>query len=200
VHALKNIPENYHSHKTLSLSNPRSVLWLNLAAILLLVFYGWLFTYLIDIFRPLNQIRGGLLGLFSSISILELLFCILSIIFMLALHELIHGIFFWLFTRELPKFALKPGYAFAAAPDWYLPKLQYIMVGLSPFIIISTSCIILALFAPSNLIPYLLIIATFNAAGSLGDLIVVGWVINQPSTILIKDEGDVFSSYSTDFE
>ncbi len=193
--ALKNIPDNYHPHQTLSLSNPRTVIWMNLAAILLLVVYGWLFSYLINIFRPLSLIRGGLLELFYSFSTLELLFCILSIIFMLALHELIHGMFFWFFTREMPKFALKPGYAFAAAPDWYLPRLQYIMVGLSPFLIISITSIFLALFAPPHMILYLLIIATFNAAGSLGDLIVVGWVLNQPSTVLIKDEGDVFSSY-----
>jgi len=200
VDALKKLPENYHTHKTLSLSTPRTVLWMNIAAIFLLVVYGWFFSNLINLFRPLTPIRGGLMRLFSSFSILELFFCILSIIFMLMLHELIHGMYFWLFTRELPKFALKPGYAFAAAPDWYLPKLQYITVGLSPFVLISASCIILALFTTHYLIPYLLIIATFNAAGSLGDLMVVGWVLNQPSTVLIKDEGDVFSSYRSETE
>ena len=45
------------------------------------------------------------------------------------------------------------------------------------------------------LIPYLLLIATFNAAGSLGDLIVVGWVLKQPAATYILDEGDIFFSF-----
>ena len=35
----------------------------------------------------------------------------------------------------------------------------------------------------------------FNAAGSIGDLIVVGWILKQPLNILVKDEGDIFSTY-----
>jgi hypothetical protein len=45
------------------------------------------------------------------------------------------------------------------------------------------------------MVPYLLIIATFNAAGALGDMIVVAWVLMQPNTILVKDDGDRFSTY-----
>ena len=120
----------------------------------------------------------------------------LSIILMLVMHELIHGIFFWWFTHERPIFALKSGYAFAAAPQWFLPRSQYILVGLSPFVIITIVSILLAWFAVSPLIPYFLMIAAFNAAGSLGDLLVVGWVLSQPKNILVNDKGDVFSSFA----
>ena len=119
---------------------------------------------------------------------------------MLVLHELVHGIFFWLFTHDKPRFALKTGYAFAAAPEWYLARNQYIIVGLSPFMIISITSIILGCFVTAPLIPYILLLVTFNAAGSLGDFIVVGWIISQPYTILVKDEGDIFSTYSPNNE
>jgi hypothetical protein len=113
---------------------------------------------------------------------------------------LIHGIFFWLFTRERPKFALKAGYAFAAAPDWYLPSSQYILVGLSPFVAITILAILFSAFVNSSVVPYLLLIATFNAAGALGDLIVVAWVLRQPRSILVRDQGDKFSSFAPEIK
>jgi hypothetical protein len=195
MRATNNLPDNFHHLKTLDLSNSRSILWMNLAAIPLLFLFSWLFSRLILIFRPFNPFQNGVLGFFTGFSVLELIAFVLSIILMLILHELVHGIVFWVFTRERPKFALKSGYAFAAAPNWYLPSRKYILVGLSPFVVISAASIILAWFVVAPLIPYLLVIATFNAAGSLGDLIVVGWVFNQPKSILIKDEGDKFSSF-----
>jgi hypothetical protein len=194
--ATKYLPANYRHKKTLNLSRTRAVLWMNLAAIPLLVLFGWLFSYLINIFNTVNPFHSGILGLFRTFSILELFFCILIIILMLVLHELVHGIFFWLFTHDKPRFAIKTGYAFAAAPEWYLTRMQYIIVGLSPFMIISIISIILTCYVNASLIPYLLLSATFNAAGSLGDFIVVGWIISQPYTILVKDEGDIFSTYS----
>jgi hypothetical protein len=103
---------------------------------------------------------------------------------------------FWLFTTPRPTVAHQSGYAFAAAPEWYLPRWQYVLVGLSPIVMISAASILLTLVVPIIVIPYLLLVASFNAAGSLGDLIIVGWVIKQPGDILVKDEGDIFSTYS----
>lgn len=119
---------------------------------------------------------------------------------MLIFHELIHGLFFWVFTHERPKFALKSGYAFAAAPEWYLPKYQYLTVGLSPLVLISILCILIAVFMPVQIVPYVLVIATFNAAGALGDMIVVAWVWSLPNTIMMQDQGDKFSCFAPENE
>lgn len=198
--ATKDLPGNYHLNKTLNLSRTHAVLWMNLAAIPLLFLFGWIFSHLITIISNISPIQFGIFGLFGKFSILELFFCILSIILMLILHEVVHGIFFRLFTHDSPRFAVKIGYAFAAAPEWYLTRIQYIIVGLSPFVIITFISIILTYAVNALLIPYLLLIATFNAAGCLGDFIVVGWIISQPNMILVKDEGDIFSTYSPNNE
>lgn len=200
MNATKILPPNYHHQKTLDLSGSRVVLWLNLAAIPLLFIYGWLFGRTIILLRSINPFPSGMWGVLTTFSGLGLIALILSIIFMLVFHELVHGIFFWLFTHERPKFALKAGYAFAAAPEWYLPGLQYIIVGLSPFVVISILSIVISVFVASSIVPYLLFITTFNAAGALGDMIVVTWVLRQPKTILVKDEGDRFSSFAPDNE
>jgi hypothetical protein len=197
MHATKILPTNYHHKRTLNLSRPSIVIWLNLAAIPLLFLFGWIFSRLVILLRSINPFPRGFWGAVSYFSIGSLLTLILSIIFMLVFHELIHGLFFWLFTHERPKFALRSGYAFAAAPEWYLPKFQYIIVGLSPLVVISILCVIMAAFMPIMVIPYLLLIATFNAAGALGDMIVVAWILRQSSDILVMDQGDKFSIFSS---
>jgi len=196
MQATKILPSDYHHLRTLDLSSARVILWLNLAAIPLFFLFGMLFERVIILLRSFNPLPGGILEFFIAISGWELLALPLSILIMIVFHELVHGFFFWQFTREQPRFAVRLGYAYAAAPEWYLPGSQYIVVGLSPFIIISVISIFFAAFVPSSLVPYLLLIATFNAAGSLGDLVVVGWVLKQPKIILVKDEGDIFSTYA----
>lgn len=200
MHAIQILPENYHLKKTLDLSNSRTVFWLNMAAIPLLFIFGWIFIQLINGLRLANPFTNGFWGMVASFSGWGLLAILALIIAMLVLHELVHGMFFWLFTHERPKFALRSGYAFAAAPNWYLPKVQYIIVGLSPLIVISIICIVVASFLPPTLVPYPLFVATFNAAGALGDMIVVAWILKQSNTILVKDQGDKFFSFSPESE
>ncbi len=195
MHAVKALPVNYQQQKILDFSSVRTAFWLNLAAVPLLIAFGWIFSRLIYILRSLNPSASGAWGIFPAFSILELAALLVSIIFMLTFHEMIHGAFFWLFTNERPKFALKPGYAYAAAPEWHLPRSQYVIVGLSPLVIISFLSILFAIFVPATIVPYLLNIATFNAAGALGDMIVVGWVIKQPTSVLVQDHGDKFITF-----
>jgi hypothetical protein len=195
MQAVNDLPTNYHLLSTLNLSEKKVVIYLNLAAIPLLFIFGYIFIYLINLQRSYSPPTYEIMRLFTSFSFWELIAILLSIIFMLILHELIHGIFFYLFTHQRPRFALKSGYAFAAAPGWYLPCTKYIIVGLSPFVIISFVSIVFCWLIFPPLIPYLLLIATFNAAGSLGDLIVVGWVLKQPFATYILDEGDIFFSF-----
>lgn len=196
MHATKSIPSNYHSHKILDLSNSRTMFLLNLAAVPLLFLFGWIFARIIIYVSITNPFPNGFWGLFTSYSVLDWIALPISIAIMLVFHELIHGLFFWLFTQERPRFALKSGYAFAAAPDWYLPRSEYVLVGISPLVVISILSIVFAAFLPPHLSSYLLFVATFNAAGALGDMIVVAWVLRQPDTTFIMDHGDKFLTFT----
>ena len=200
MRATKIIPNNFHHHKTLDFSSPRAAVWLNLAAIPMVFLYGWLFSRIFTFFRLNNPSARGSWGIFPGFSALELIALILAVIFMFTFHEMVHGAFFWIFTGERPKFGLRAGYAFAAAPDWHLPRSQYIIVGLSPFVVISILSIIIATFSSSTIVLYLLYIATFNAAGALGDMIVVAWVLRQSSSVLVQDQGDKFIIFAPENE
>ncbi len=194
--ASKTLPPIYRHQSTLDLSSSRTMLLMNLAAIPLLFVYGWLFGRIFIAVLPTNPFPNGLGTIFTVFSLVDLFILLVAIVLMLVLHEMIHGLFFWLFTAERPKFALRSGYAFAAAPGWYLPKFQYIIVGLAPLLVISILCLVLAALLTPVAVPYLLIIATFNAAGALGDVIVVIWVLMQSNAVLVRDQGDKFSAYT----
>ncbi len=196
MRATKLLPSNYRFNNTLNFSSTRAAVWLNIAAVPLLFLFGWIFSRVVSYLRSLNPSAMGVWKLFNAFNGLGLVALVLSLVFMLTFHELIHGAFFWLFTSERPKFALRPGYAYASAPDWCLPRLQYIVVGLSPFVVISILSIVLATFISSSIVPYFIYIATFNAAGALGDMLVVGWVLRQPPGSMVQDQGDKFLTFS----
>jgi hypothetical protein len=114
---------------------------------------------------------------------------------MLVLHELVHGAFFWLFTHQRPHFGFKGAYAYAAAPDWYIPRRQYMLVGISPLVVLSLLGVLLLPVLPAGaLLPWLVALAG-NAAGAVGDALIVGWLLFQPDSVLVQDHGDAVTVY-----
>ena len=108
----------------------------------------------------------------------------------LVLHELTHGLFFWLFTRSRPRFGFKGAYAYAAALGWYIPRPQVLIIGLAPLIILSLlGLLILPLLPfPASL---LLLFALFaNATGAIGDLYMSARLLATSRSVLIEDMGE----------
>jgi hypothetical protein len=195
MHATQSLPSDYQYLDALNLSGFRISLLLNVIALGLLFFYIRIFTIILAYLSPNDIEYHDFWSLLLEFSGTKLIALFVAILFVLVLHELVHGFFFWLFTQARPKFALKSGYAYAAAPGWFFPRIEYIIIGLSPFLVITLGSLAITTVASPTLIPYLLVIATFNAAGSLADMVVVAWVLKQPASNFINDQGDVFSSY-----
>lgn len=187
----RTLPPGYAPYFTLDLSkNVRLTLLLNLVAILLFAVFGWLFLRIAILIMPPEQFSGSM-----AITGFTLLGCLVAYILMLVLHELVHGAFFWLFTRQRPHFGFKGAYAYAAAPDWYLPHRQYMWVGISPLVVLSLfGMLILLILPPGALLPWLVALAG-NAAGAVGDALIVGWLLFQPDTVLVQDHGDAVTAY-----
>jgi hypothetical protein len=114
----------------------------------------------------------------------------------LALHEIIHGVCFWLITRSFPKFGLGSAYAFAAAPGWYIPRNLYLMVGLAPLVVITVAGLALLPALPTNVLLVWWFVLTVNASGAVGDMFVVGWLLLHTSGTLINDHGDRINVYA----
>lgn len=182
----KILPENYHSTVRIDLKeNTWLAIILNLAGIPLFFISGWFFLKIIAYLRVDATALWGILGGFQNLIIV-----LTGIFFVIVVHEIIHGIFFWVFTHSRPKFAFKLIYAYAAAPEWYIPRNQYLVIGLAPLFLISIFAILLFLFLPPYGVALTLILASFNVAGAVGDIAVTGWLMSKSRNVLINDRGD----------
>lgn len=115
---------------------------------------------------------------------------------MVVIHEAIHGIFFWIFTRSRPVFAVHLTHAYAAAPGWYLSRSAYLITGLAPLVLMGLACLIMiAVGPPGWALPSTAIFA-FNTGGAVGDLAICVWVITRPSGSLFRDRGDGVDAFS----
>ncbi len=115
---------------------------------------------------------------------------------MVVVHEALHGVGFWLFTRERPRFGLHlPSAAYAAAPDWLLTRHQHLIVGLAPLTVITLGGSILLAYLPPLLAAAALFIVVINATGSVGDLLMVAWLLRQPRDVLVQDTGSAITTY-----
>ena len=198
--AVQQLPDGYELMEKWDLSEDRKAkVFLSLASLGLFVLFWLLFNGLLQVLRP--DADSLLLGfdinltdpLTLIISALVLVFVTLGMVF---LHEGIHGLFFWLFTREKPRFGFKVVYAFAGAPGWYITKQPYIIVGIAPLVVITVVGLLLLLVVPSGWILPLLLFMTMNASGASGDIYTVFWLLSKPDNILVSDSGDSVKIYS----
>lgn len=198
--AVQQLPEGYELKATWDLSEDRKAkVFLSLASLGLFILFWALFNGLLQVVRPdSNNLILGFTVNFTDplslfISVLVLIFVTIGMIF---LHEAIHGLFFWLITREKPRFGFKVVYAFAGAPGWYITKQPYIIVGIAPLVVITLVGFLLLLFVPSGWILPLLLFMTMNASGASGDIYTVFWLLSKPDNILVNDSGDRVKIYS----
>jgi hypothetical protein len=190
--AQKQLPSDYQLSTIIDLAHqPRLLLALNLAGLILFLLFFWLFWWLTSQMRPqIDLLQTALSAPFATI-----LWIVTGFVAVLVLHEMVHGACFWWITHQRPQFGLRSSYAFAAAPDWYIPRNPYLLVGLSPLVVISlVGVLLLALLPPIGLVPLILALAT-NASGAVGDVAVIFWLLTRPSSALVQDFGDAVRIY-----
>jgi hypothetical protein len=108
----------------------------------------------------------------------------------LALHELIHGFFFRVFTGSKPIYALHLAYAYAAAPGWFIPVRQYWIIGLAPLVLIDAAGLLLIFVAPASWLLTIVFLVTLNSGGAVGDLLIISHLFRASPAGLVQDAGD----------
>jgi hypothetical protein len=127
---------------------------------------------------------------------LILLISIALLVALIVVHELIHGAFFWLFTRSRPVFGLRGWYAFAAAPGWFLSRGQYLITTLAPFVLLSLLGMVMMAVLPVLIAAIVLILTVFNATSSVGDLWIAIRLVGQRGNVVAEDLGDGVNFYA----
>ncbi|MBV9614039.1 MAG: DUF3267 domain-containing protein [Ktedonobacteraceae bacterium] len=185
--SMTELPGDYEAWDTVELSNKRLVFLLTVLATIAFFLFGLLFLFAAFHFAPPPS-NGSTILSFPQLLAGLLIFLLVTFV-VLIVHELIHALFFWLFTRKWPTFGFKGFYAYAAAPKWYIPRRQFIVVGMAPFVLITLAGLALLPLAPFPATLIVVLALTLNASGAVGDLYIVAWLLRKPGHILIRDFG-----------
>ncbi len=184
------LPEGYAQIGEINLKkNKRLAVALNILAFFVAVLCFFMLTSFAAYLRP------GITTTSGTITVGGMAVVAVLVILLLIVHELIHGYFFWVFTRSRPVFALRLFYAYAGAPDWYIPTRQFAAVAVGPLVIIDFVGLLLMLVVPESWVLLILFLVAFNTGGSIGDLLVFTNLLKLSSTSLANDTGDVMTFY-----
>jgi hypothetical protein len=192
------LPDIYEKAGTIDITkDQRLLIILNLGGLGMLCLSGWFFFQSIFWLRTKESLQG--LNFFTVKSVWDAFVLIFGILiltaFYVSLHEAIHGLFFWIFTRSRPRFAFRLAYAYAAAPDWYLPRNAFLVTTLAPLVLISLAGLVVLAVIPPGGIPAAWYVSTMNASGAVGDLAVFAWLLRKTSQALICDRGDAVTLF-----
>lgn len=189
------LPEQYGPVWSLDLARSwKTAVALNLAAIPLFAGFFWVFQATARAFRP--EFAGlKLMKTLATWDLSQPLLLLFLVVLFVILHELVHGLFFWFYTKEKPVFGLKLLYAFAGAPRFFIPRNQYMVIGLAPLVVLSGLGFILQPVVPVELLLPLNVALVANASGAVGDVYVVLKLAGFPSSVLVNDTGDRFTAY-----
>lgn len=196
MNAIQTLPENYRLSAGLNMKNLSLQLKMNIAGFFLLVLFGWLFTAAAVYLRP-DDATTFLLLKWEGVSGILTIVIVLALMFVtIVVHEGIHGLGFILLAKVRPIFAFRGVYAYAAAPDWFIPRDPYLVIGLAPFVGISLVGVALMAIVPAAWIAPLVLVCVVNATGAIGDLWVAVLLLQQPPEALSNDTGDEIKIYA----
>jgi hypothetical protein len=185
------LPENYEEAGRLDLGrNKLMAILLNVVALFATLGFAFVFLRLAAWFRGAAAPRWGELtftGTGALWAVLEVL--VLSVV-TVVVHELLHAVGFRAYTGERATFGFKGLYAYAGAPDWYLPRNQHLVTLLLPFVTITVVGTLLLAVMPAPLLSETVLVLILNAAGAVGDLVALVWLLTKPRHALINDYGD----------
>lgn len=118
---------------------------------------------------------------------LNFIYLLLIYLLIIIFHELIHGLFFKLGGKSKLKFNLQLQAASCGAPGYYYKRNYYMLIGLSPFLIISPILITLFFIYHKSLLFYILLM--IHTAGCSCDFYIFFELLKYDKKTLIEDTG-----------
>ena len=184
------LPDGYVQSDEINLKKDmRLAILLNIGAFIIFIPMFYLLSGFIALVRP------DITNFSVTITIGKVFSAIGLVVFVLIFHEIIHGLFFWIFSHGRPVFALRPLYAYAGAPTWFFPKRQYAITALGPLIIIGAVGLLLLLLAPINWMPMIALLVALNTGGAIGDVFVFFRLLKCSPTSFANDTGEVVTFF-----
>ena len=176
------LPENYKLDKTIDMKKMSTNIFLNVINILFVII-----SFLILIPLKFKEIKFDNLIELSIVMFIALIGFIIYIV----LHELTHGLFYKIFTKQKLTFGVSLTYAYCGVPNIYVRKKEAIIACLSPLIIFSIIFLTLIFILPPNNINLsIIILFSFHFGGCSGDIFLsLILLIKYDKDTYIKDTG-----------
>lgn len=187
----KTLPENYRLFKRLDILERKNLILVNIWGVAIFLMSSLFFPLLAGWLSNKGETWSASMDMNGLVAVLSFLGLILGVtVVMIVLHEGLHGLFFWLFTKARPKFAFKGFYAYAALPDWYLPRPHYLTTALAPLVGITLLCVAGLALLPGWADAPLVWMLILNTSGAVGDGWIVWALLHAPAGVLGRDAGD----------
>ena len=159
---LTQLPQNYRECQVIDLQkDKKAFIIVNVLSVFIavaLVVLG-LFISPIDLFTEEDALSDLLF---------PLLIALVGIIVYLFMHEAIHGVFMYAFSKVKPKFGFKSVYAYAGSTA-YFNKVQYIIIALAPVVILGVALLVANFFTTGLWFWAIYLIQIMNLGGAAGD-------------------------------
>lgn len=187
------IRSGLHEVGRLDLSTKKNIILVQMAGFLGLVASAFLFLQAAILLRPdipteASFTFSGMEGLVAIAAGLAVFAG--AVLVLVVVHEGVHAFFFWLITGERPQLGVTGFYAYVGAPPGVtVARNRYFGIALAPLFVTTVAGLFLLTVVPLIVLPPLLLILILNAAGSIGDIIVSGWLLRYPPSVLVGDQG-----------
>lgn len=145
-----------------------------------------------DVIRP-GALDSGIVvdqdgKIITSISLWSLAGLVAVVFSVIVVHELVHGVAFWIVSGVRPIVGSRGVFIFISAPPTvFFERNKYLWVGIAPIISLSLMGILLVPFLSPSLILFTVLFVALNAAGSAGDLMILLELLSYPSDSIIRD-------------
>ena len=189
------LPPDYREVRLLVATEGRTLLWLNLAAIVPLVV---MLLFMDRWWRFAQRVRGvygsDLLdhlpwwgGVLAVVAVLVATY---------TLHELIPGLAIRYYGHK-PRYGIRLdlGVMYATTDSAYFPRNQFVVIALAPLVVMSLVGMALMLAVSDALAYYIGLVIVLNASGAIGDLWMSWVVLRYPPRVLVRDEADRIRIY-----
>ena len=167
---------------------------LQLGSVILWVVSGWLLLFLNNVIRPefdgFDFLHNLIFGSNRGKSLIITCFALLLIVLYMYVHELIHGLFIWTFSRKRPLFSFNIRKPYAAlAPGAFITRNNDLIAMYSPLIIITLTGLIVWPIVPMQAIPAVILIISVNIGASISDIVQSIWLIRFDKNSVVGFDG-----------
>lgn len=182
-HYYKELPEGFQANLVIDAQKPKNTIISNLIALAIMAgcIAGGYFL----------KGKGSHIN-FSDFSLLHIFLILVTYIFYIILHELMHGLVYKLMTKQKLTFGFNLKVAYCGVKDGYIGKKCALCALLAPFVLHSIWMVLLMIFLPFD-VWFFLVLCLFagHFGGCVFDLFDTGILLIKyhHQDVLMKDTG-----------